>query len=341
MPFTILSKVMCCTGGGDISTADVSNKGVSPGTDLKNSAVVFVKPHANTPSVQSLVLEKLREAAPSINILSTKSVGGKEIDDKKLIDEHYYAIASKATILKAEVTGRLVNKETFKDFFGEEWDDVTTEGRVGNAIEACSYLGCSEMELNDAWREAEGVEKVVKLGGGFYCGLVTYGDKNIYVFNAFFMSMRSKFVQPESSIQCYEIEWDASELSWEDFRNRILGPTDPSTAPEGSIRRTIYESYKELGLKDAPNRGDNGVHASASPFEGLAERCNWMGRNVSEDSFGMALLEAGIPKETIQHWCKDPAIKLPEGKVGSIFDELEDMDTSACFDTLLKLNALQ
>ena len=34
----------------------------------------------------------------------------------------------------------------------------------------------------------------------------------------------------------------------------------------------IHISYKELGLTSVPNKGDNGVHASASPFEGLAEK---------------------------------------------------------------------
>ena len=39
--------------------------------------------------------------------------------------------------------------------------------------------------------------KKVKFGGGFYCGVIEVeGKKPIYVFNAFFMTMRSKFVTP-------------------------------------------------------------------------------------------------------------------------------------------------
>ena len=41
--------------------------------------------------------------------------------------------------------------------------------------------------------------------------------------------------------------------------------------------------------------GDNGVHASASPFEALAERSNWLRASVSKDAFGKALLASGIP----------------------------------------------
>lgn len=74
------------------------------------------------------------------------------------------------------------------------------------------------------------------------------------------------------SIHCYEVQWDPSKLSWESFRGELLGPTDPKECPEGSIRKAILDSYKELGLTSVPNKGDNGVHASASPFEGLAEK---------------------------------------------------------------------
>ena len=58
-----------------------------------NSAFVFVKPHANTEATQKLVREKL--TAAGIEILSESDVNGKVIDEKKLIDQHYYAIASK------------------------------------------------------------------------------------------------------------------------------------------------------------------------------------------------------------------------------------------------------
>jgi nucleoside diphosphate kinase len=56
----------------------------------------------------------------------------------------------------------------------------------------------------------------------------------------------------------------------------VLGPTDPKAAPEGALRGTILKDWVALGLAYEPNTGDNCVHASASPFEGLAERMNWL-----------------------------------------------------------------
>lgn len=203
---------------------------------LLNSAFVFVKPHANTPATQALVKEKLTDAG--ITILSESDIEGTTIDEKKLIDQHYYAIASKATILPADKIP--VPTDKFKESFGETWETVLKEKRACNAMDACNRFKCTPEELNEAWQQST---KIVKFGGGFYCGKVTVkGQPEIYVFNAFFMTMRSKFVQPGTSIHCYTVEWDPTKLSWEDFRGKLLGPTDPADGPVGSIRRTILES---------------------------------------------------------------------------------------------------
>ena len=37
-------------------------------------------------------------------------------------------------------------------------------------------------------------KKLIKFGGGFYCASLPCGEDQIYAFNGFFMSMRSKFV---------------------------------------------------------------------------------------------------------------------------------------------------
>ena len=58
--------------------------------ELRNSAFVFVKPHANTAKVQDLVRDTLK--AKGVSILSESDISGDVIDEKKLIDQHYYAI---------------------------------------------------------------------------------------------------------------------------------------------------------------------------------------------------------------------------------------------------------
>ena len=203
-------------------------------SSLKNSAFVFVKPHANTEATQKMVREKL--TGKGIEILSECDIDGTTIDEKKLIDQHYYAIASKATILAADKIP--VPEDKFESTFGEKWGDVLKEGRAANAMQACEKFGCDAEELDAAWQTA----KVVKFGGGFYCGSVSVKEQApLYVFNAFFMVMRSKFVGDGVSIHCYEVQWDSKELSWEAFRGELLGPTDPKECPEGSIRKAILD----------------------------------------------------------------------------------------------------
>jgi len=47
-----------------------------------------------------------------------------------------------------------------------------------------------------------------------------------------------------------------------------------------------------------------------SPFEGLAERLNWLKGDIKTDSFGSKLLAAGISADTIKQWSVDPQVHV-------------------------------
>ena len=114
-----------------------------------------------------------------------------------LIDQHYYAIASKATLMKPK--DMPVPAKKFEDAFGVPWEKALSDGVVFNALDACKKLGVDAAALDSLWASA----KKVKFGGGFYCGLVTApGKPPIYVMNGFFIEMRSKFVAPGCAIHC-------------------------------------------------------------------------------------------------------------------------------------------
>ena len=97
----------------------------------------------------------------------------------------------------------------------------------------------------------------------------------VRIFNGFFMPMASKFTQPGTEISYYSVEWDLTALAWEDFRGKVLEPTDPAVAPEDCLLGQIAE-WRDLGLKAEPDVGENSVHALASPSKGFAERSNWL-----------------------------------------------------------------
>jgi hypothetical protein len=293
-----------------------------------NEAYVFIKPAANNAAVQKVVAEVF--AAKGITIVKEGEYTGTEIDEGMLIDQHYYAIASKATLLKPKDIP--VPPAKFEAAFGITWEKVLEEGNVYNALDAAKFLEVDADGLDAVWSKCE----KVKLGGGFYCGKIeTEGKGAIYTFNAFFMTMRSKFVAPEGSIHYYVVTFSPETLSWSDFRGKVLGPTSPHDAPADSLRGSILAAWEALGLAFEPTVGENCVHASASPFEGLAERMNWLKADVETDSFGAALIAAGVSVATIKEWSVDPQVK---GK--SIFDQLEDMDVADCKAKIVELAEL-
>eukprot|EP00931_Biecheleriopsis_adriatica_P020813 TRINITY_DN13794_c0_g1_i1.p1 TRINITY_DN13794_c0_g1~~TRINITY_DN13794_c0_g1_i1.p1 ORF type:complete len:227 (-),score=59.39 TRINITY_DN13794_c0_g1_i1:49-729(-) len=216
---------------------------------------------------------------------------------------------------------------------------MLASGKAFNALDACEHLGIVADQLDALWSEAKTVKKTwVKLGGGFQCAKIEAEGKGpIFVFNGFFMSMRAKFTAPGPSIYYYVVEWNSKKLPWADFRGKLLGATDPSASSADSLRGQLFANWAELGLKAQPWIGENGIHASASPFEALAERCNWLSRGIEEDPFGSHLLSAGIPKELLEAWRLDPQVKIDGGKSSSLFDQLEDLDSDTCLQRCIEL----
>jgi len=317
-----------------VSQSDVAGRMANPvcaEAGKTNSAFLFIKPHAckGAPgAVEELVREKL--ADNGITVTNEGTMDAETIDEKLYIDRHYGAIASKAVMLKpSELNVPDKGKAGFQEKFGLSWDEAIAQGLVYNAMDASKKLGVDGFELEVLWRKA----KVIKFGGGFYCGKV--GD--IFIMNGFYMSMRAAYCTPGERIQWMTVSWPADELSWEDFRGRVLGATDPSKAEKGSIRRSIMTNWERLDLKSRPNTGNNGVHASASPFEALAERMNWLGVKPEEDEYGRAMLTV-IDRPTLDAWCADAQVSV-DGTRGSLFDALEDINSAPSLEKSINIAA--
>jgi len=292
----------------------------------KHGAFVFIKPHAVTDQVKYLMELKLRSSG--ITVVSEGSIAAEKIDSDQLIDTHYGAIAAKAVKLTPDaLTVQPKAQEAFQKVFGLTWADAVKSGNVYNAMDACKKLGITTGELGSRWSTLKNGVDLLKFGGGFYCAQID----DIFVINGFYMNMRTKFTTPGTCIHYYQVEWDSKDLSWADFREKILGGTDPKTAYSDSARHVIYANWEGLGLKSCPNTGDNGVHASASPFEALSERCNWLGATITKDFYGKAMLASGVPVPMLKAWCDDPQVNF-DGKKQSLFDLLEDMDAKDCLE---------
>jgi hypothetical protein len=96
----------------------------------------------------------------------------------------------------------------------------------------------------------------------------------------------------------------------------------------------ILANWQSLGLEYSPNTGDNGVHASASPFEGLVERMNWLRASPEKDSFGRKLFDAGLPLALLTICSQNPQVDIQSKE---LFDVLEDLDSIGCVHHILSL----
>merc|ERR1719218_221906 len=127
---------------------------------IKNQAFVFVKPHAVTPACNKAVKQGL--AAKGIKITGEGDLTSDVIDKKKLIDQHYYSIASKATILKPHELN--VPADKFKEHFGLEWSEALEQGKVYNALDGCAKLEISPDEMDTQWGISKKNKKLIKSG---------------------------------------------------------------------------------------------------------------------------------------------------------------------------------
>merc|ERR1719272_662457 len=100
-----------------------------------------------------------------IAVTSEGSLTADVIDEMKLIDQHYYSIASKATILKPDQLP--VDNDKFEAAFGLPWEAALPT--AFNAMDAMEVLGSNVDEITQLWAQAKDNGKLVKLGGGFYC----------------------------------------------------------------------------------------------------------------------------------------------------------------------------
>jgi len=53
------------------------------------------------------------------------------------------------------------------------------------------------------------------------------------------------------------------------------------------------------------------------------------------------MLSEDMSVDTIKAWSVDPQVNIGDGKKGSIFDQLEDMDVDACLSKVVGLSKQQ
>jgi nucleoside diphosphate kinase len=305
---------------------------------LKNQALAFIKPHAAASrAVENFVRGHL--TAAGISIVAEGSKSAAEIESAKLIDQHYGSLARLA--MDVEPGNMALSAAALADFekaYGMPWSQA-----VGSAMkngDALTSLGVDGLELERMWRGG----KQLKLAPGTYISCLegTKG-RQLYTVNGFYPAMRQQFVSDGAVVKYFVCEWDETTLSWQQFRQEVIGATDPEAAGPGSCRAELLQRWQDLGLPEAPTMALNGVHASAGPLEGLKERIVWSGAELGSDPFGAALLARGISESTLDDWLdNNPTVTLG-GQTDKVFDLTEEMSCDAvlelCSQGMVKGNA--
>jgi hypothetical protein len=137
--------------------------------------------------------------------------------------------------------------------------------------------------------------------------------------------MRQKFTEEDASIYFMVVEWTGSKLSWKEFRENILGQTDPKSADPNSLRGKIFNDWMSLGLKRPPDLMENCIHGSASAYESMLERAAWLKLPMFSDPLAVAFLSAGVSPQSVTDWMLNPQVKgMP------VFDHFDALGFEDC-----------
>lgn len=312
----------------------------APWQDRKEEvrSFIFLKPHANTDAVKEFVKTHLLKA--EFEIIEQDPIHEHPRELQAKLEKHYSTMHRHALTLAPEkILLQPAALEAFQACFQKSWKEVLSEGGVLNAAESLERLDLSPVELKKHWELLEMGRDKVKLRSGVYAGRI-HGR---VVVNGFYIEMWAKMTEQlassKRSIAWFDIRW-TNQKCWRDFRTAVVGDTLPASARHGSLRRRIYEAWKELGLPAQPSLGENALHASASPFEAMVDRHNWMGTEFEKDDFGEQLLREGIVESVLRRWSCDPIVNYG-GRQTSIFDLFENLDHTACLERARQIKEIQ
>lgn len=138
--------------GGTLSDLDGAARPAPPYDCPRNSALVFVKSHANRDAVRELVEATLLERIPSGRITRAVTVTGHTIGRRRLIDRHYAVLARHAT--EVDVGALKIDKAKFKVRLSPPVGTgilvlfLSIPAPSSNRIMDCPFLSSSDIALH-------------------------------------------------------------------------------------------------------------------------------------------------------------------------------------------------
>ncbi len=303
---------------------------VPPTRDDRHQFVLFLKPEVTAlekgvdiEGVLALVLEALERFEVSVH--ASRALPAGYLSAHAVMSAHYGVIHAISREGEAALT------ETARARLHSEFAEDLREGAriLGGhqfLAECPEFSPLSLSVLSD-------LVGTTKLGGGSYCLRARICGRPFLLLNPFHPWQLVPYTTPGHAILVLECR---STASWRDLRGRLTGSTDPLKAAPGSLRAELLSRKEALGLPEV-NQGNNGVHLSAGPLEGMVELRRFFsdpeGGSVlrwEDTTFGRALLTAGLDPERLSG---NPGVPRGQSLV-SAFDLTEEQDASAAIGML-------
>ena len=173
---------------------------------LKNSALVFVKPHASSEQVAAFVRDRL--TAAGLSIVGSGIKTAEEIEERKLIDQHYGSLARLAMETRpVDFSPSEQALASFEETYGIAWADALTS--IVRNDEALNNLGIDGLALETMWRSGT----QLKLAPGTYVSRLDKSGDAMFTINGFYPAMRMAFVEPGATVSGLFFSLSASFLA--------------------------------------------------------------------------------------------------------------------------------
>lgn len=301
--------------------------------DGRHEGVIFFKPE-----VPLLGDAKLPAFFAMVDALCTKydvelqnigCLGYDYLAKHGIVNEHYGVIGNLAATGMKALTPELQQK--VRDTF----PDVAAENIQGSIEFLNKHPNITADQLGAEW-EARNTTHTKKLAPGTHTQQMTWEGKEYVLFVGFFPLMAAHFTATGRSIIAMPFR---SKTAWEVLRNTMIGDTDPINAAAGSYRGELLKNKDAMGMP-VVNKGQNGIHMSAGPLEGMIELIRFTSNrqagetlDATTTNFGAAFLAAGNSKADLQTIAGNPLLNV-NGKTISAFDATEHVDLAPAIATL-------
>jgi hypothetical protein len=293
-------------------------------TSKKNELLMFVKPEV-------FMVDNLDHARASLEMIFSKLdqfgaevdgviiVGGKALEDKEIMNRHYGFINLMSR--KASQVMSAEDRAKIEELLGVSLDEYKPYG--GNEFLA-SHPNYNAHSLDALWS----TKKSKRVRGGFYVADYEADGEKFVLVNAFHPVQLLHFTEPSHRIVLLLIH---SDNEWSTLRGDLIGTTNPENASPESIRGALFAEPAKYGFEKVGS-GNNGVHLSAGPFEGMSEIVNFLGNLFDLDVSAepplllQKLKAAGLSQEQALKATENPTVEV-DGKSSDLYGSTEDINS--------------